>query len=118
MTSADLQTAVTGAVADPPWLADALSQVAASPAAVAGLFPAVSRHCGRGPLPDPDPELAGWTVDDAARVLLLTTLSLHGAALAGEIGALYRLRGRGREACGAARAAVAGHRGQRGRAAA
>jgi hypothetical protein len=90
MTSADLQTAVTGAVADLWWLADAQSRVAASPAAVAGLFPAVSRHCGRGPLPDPDPELAGWTVDDAARVLLLTALSLHGAALAGEIGALYR----------------------------
>ena len=90
MTSAGLQTAVTGAVADPLWLADAVSRVAASPAAVAGLFPAVSRRCGRGPLPDPDQELAGWTVDDAARVLLLTALSLHGAALAGEIGALYR----------------------------
>jgi hypothetical protein len=90
MTSADLQTAVTGAVADLRWLADAQSRVAASPAAVAGLFPAVSRHCGRGPLPDPAPELAGWTVDDAARVLLLTALSLPGAALAGEIGALYR----------------------------
>lgn len=90
MTSADLQTAVTGAVADLRWLADALSRVAASPAAVAGLFPAVSRHCGRGLLPDPDPELAGWTVDDAARVLLLTALSLPGAALAGQISALYR----------------------------
>ena len=90
MTSADLQAAVTGAVADLRWLADAQSRVAASPAAVAGLFPAVSRHCGRGTLPDPDPELAGWTVDDAARVLLLTALSLPGAALAGEIGALYR----------------------------
>ena len=90
MTRADLQSAVTGALADLGWLADALSQVAARPAAVAGLFPAVSRHCGRGPLPDPGPELAGWTVDDAARVLLLTALSLPGAALAGEIGALYR----------------------------
>ena len=29
------------------------------PAAVAGLFPAVGRHCGRGPLPDPDPDWPG-----------------------------------------------------------
>jgi hypothetical protein len=99
MTSADLQTAVTGAVADLRWLADAQSRVAASPAAVAGLFPAVSRHCGRGPLPDPAPELA------------------RGGAGRGDRGTVP-VRGRGREACGAARAAVAGHRGRRGGAAA
>jgi hypothetical protein len=41
-------------------------------------------------LPDPSPGLDGWTVDDAARVLLLTAVPLRGAALADEIGALYR----------------------------
>jgi hypothetical protein len=90
MTAEDLRAALSGTVADPAWLADALSRVAASPAAIGGLFPAVSRRCGRQPLPAPGPQLAGWTVDDAARVLLLTALPLHGAALAKEAGALYR----------------------------
>jgi hypothetical protein len=90
VTIEDLQTALKGAVADPAWLADARSRVAADPGAIGGLFPAVGRRCGRGPLPDPDPELAGWTVDDAARALLLTAVPLPGAALAAEIGALYR----------------------------
>lgn len=90
MTTEDLRTALDSTVADPEWLADALSLVTASPAAIAGLFPAVSRHCGRGPLPTRDQELAGWTVDDAARALLLTALPLRGAALAGEVGTLYR----------------------------
>jgi hypothetical protein len=90
MTGEDLRAALNGAVADPGWLADALARVTVSPAAIAALFPAVTRRCGRGPLPDPGPGLAGWTVDDAARVLLLTALPLRGAALADEAGALYR----------------------------
>ena len=90
MTGQDLQAALDGAVVNPAWLADALARVQASPAAIAGLFPAVGRRCGRGPLPDPGPELDGWTVDDAARVLLLTVLPLRGVALAGATGALYR----------------------------
>ncbi len=90
MTGEDLRTVLDGAVADPAWLADAKSRVAASPAAIAGLFPAVGRCCGRAPLPDPGQGLAGWTVDDAARVLLLTALPLRGVALADEIGTLYR----------------------------
>jgi hypothetical protein len=90
MTVDDLQAALKGAVADPAWLADATSRVAASAAAIAALFPAVSRRCGRGPLPDASAEYAGWTVDDAARALLLTALPLRGAALAREAGALYR----------------------------
>jgi hypothetical protein len=90
MTAEDLRTAVDPAVADPAWLADAVSQVTASPATIAGLFPAAGRRCGRGPLPEGRPELAGWTVDDAARALLLTALPLRGAALAGEVGTLYR----------------------------
>jgi hypothetical protein len=89
MTDEDLRAALNGAVADPGWLADALFRVSVSPAAIAVLFPAVSRRCGRGPLPGPV-RAAGWTVDDAARVLLLTALPLRGAALADEIGRLYR----------------------------
>lgn len=77
-------------VADPAWLDDAVRRVARDPAAVAGLFPAVGRRCGRGPLPDPGPEQTNWTVDDAARVLLLTTIPLRGTALAEQVGALYR----------------------------
>jgi hypothetical protein len=90
MTAEDLRTALNGAVADPAWLAEATSRVAADPGAIAGLFPAVGRRCGRGPLPDPGAALAGWSVDDAARALLLTSVPLRGAALAAEIGALYR----------------------------
>jgi hypothetical protein len=86
----DLRAALAGAVADPAWLADSLATVSASPEAVAGLFPAVSRRCGRGPLPHPGAGVAGWTIDDAARVLLLTSLPLRGEALAAEVTALYR----------------------------
>src|SRR5262249_31804942 len=82
----DLRAALDGSVADPTWLEAALSQVAADPAAIAQLFPAVGRRCGRGPLPGTD----GWTVDAAARVLLLAVLPLRGSALAAEVGALYR----------------------------
>ncbi|HEU5472439.1 MAG TPA: EboA domain-containing protein [Actinophytocola sp.] len=53
------------------WLAEARSQIAADPAALARLFPAVGRKCGRGQLWTDDPELIGWTVDDAVRTLLL-----------------------------------------------
>jgi len=77
-------------VADPLWLEDALRRVAADPAEVDVLFPAVGRRCGRGPLADPGPGQADWTVDDAARVLLLGALPLSGTALAERIGGLYR----------------------------
>lgn len=83
-----LAAAVTdaGAVTDPAWLESALTRVAAEPAAIGTLFPAAGRRCGRGPLD----AVPGWTVDDAARVLLLTALPLRGAALAEEVEALYR----------------------------
>lgn len=67
-----------------------MARVARDPAAVAVLFPAAGRRCGRDPLADPGPGLAGWTVDDAARVLLLTALPLRGTALAEQAVALYR----------------------------
>ncbi|HET9141477.1 EboA domain-containing protein [Actinophytocola sp.] len=68
-----IQAAVTKAL-EPSgalWLAEARAQIAADPAALARLFPAVGRKCGRGQLWTDDPELIGWTVDDAVRTLLL-----------------------------------------------
>lgn len=86
----DLRRALKDAVADPAWLADALLRVAKAPAAIAGLFPEAGRRCGRGPLPDPGQEFASWTVDDAARVLLLAAMPLNGTALTEQIRAVYR----------------------------
>lgn len=59
------------------WFAEARQQVAADRAALARLFPAVGRKCGRGQLWTDDPELIGWTVDDAVRTLLLVGASLE-----------------------------------------
>jgi hypothetical protein len=59
------------------WLTDARNQIAADPAALARLFPAVGRKCGRGQLWTDDPELIGWTVDDAVRTLLLVGASIE-----------------------------------------
>lgn len=52
------------------WLAQALARVAVEPAAIDRLFPAAGRHCGRAALP----AAPGWTVDEAARTLLLAAL--------------------------------------------
>jgi hypothetical protein len=90
LTDDDLRVALDGAVADPAWLAGAVHRVSVSPAAIGALFPAVSRRCGRGPLPGGGPGLAGWTVDDAGRALLLTALPMRGPALAAAAGELYR----------------------------
>ena len=86
----DLQQILNGAATDPDWLAAALVRVAATPAGIAGVFPMVSRRCGRGLLPGAPAGLAGWTVDDAARVMLLCAVPLRGAELAEEARALYR----------------------------
>lgn len=59
------------------WLAEARDQIAADPAALARLFPAVGRKCGRGQLWTDDPELIGWTIDDAVRTVLLAGASLE-----------------------------------------
>jgi hypothetical protein len=80
-------------VQDASWLDAALRRVEAEPTAIARLFPAAGRHCGRGPLTGPHrPQVEGfgWTVDDAARVLLLIALPLRDQALAAEVSALYR----------------------------
>jgi hypothetical protein len=70
------------------WLAESMDAVAADPAKIRTLFPAVGRKCGRGPLTTEHDELRGWSVDDAVRVLLLSSLSTR--ALVSEINELYR----------------------------
>src|SRR4051794_14397444 len=73
-----VRAAVTRALdpAGAAWFTEARQQVAADPAALARLFPAVGRKCGRGQLWTDAPELIGWTVDDAVRALLLAGASL------------------------------------------
>ncbi|MEU8425267.1 EboA domain-containing protein [Micromonospora sp. NPDC048835] len=77
MTPDSLRAAL-GGVPDPDWLDTALRRVATEPSAITRLFPAVGRRCGRAALPD----APGWTADDAARVLLLTSLPGDHAAYA------------------------------------
>src|SRR6266536_5200212 len=86
MTLDELRAALAGTPKDVAWFEAALARVAAEPAAIAGLFPAVGRLCGRAHLPG----LTGWTVDDAARTLLLAALPLSGEPLAEEVRQLYR----------------------------
>jgi hypothetical protein len=83
-----LRSVLDREAADPLWLADAVREVTSSPSALGKLFPAAGRRCGRGPVTDP--EYAGWTLDEAARVLLLTESGLRGAALMDELRVLYR----------------------------
>ncbi len=71
------------------WLDESLAAVAADPAAVRSRFPAAGRKVGRGPLdPGAEPgDLFAWTLDDAARTLLLAAT---GDAAAAEAPGLYR----------------------------
>lgn len=75
------------------WLASTRTEVAGDPSRIRVRFPAVGRKVGRGPLdPDRDPEgpaedFFAWTVDDAARTLLLTDLGGH---LDDELKGLYQ----------------------------
>jgi hypothetical protein len=75
-----------GVLAADGWLAQALTLVAADPGTLGSLFPAVGRRCGRGPLPAPPG--GDWTVDEAARVLLLAALPPD--RLLPEVEAAYR----------------------------
>jgi hypothetical protein len=71
------------------WFQDALARVRETPATIATVFPAVGRGVGRGLL-DPDAEGdpgTAWSVDDAARTLLLVALGEHAE---GELELLYR----------------------------
>lgn len=76
----ELRAALAAAVPDLSWLDDALRTVAADPAAIARIFPAAGRHCGR----DTPLSIDGWVAQDAARVLLLL------AAPTADVEALYR----------------------------
>jgi len=84
-TDPDVSRAVA-AVQGAPWLAGAVAQVAADPAAIGPLFASVGRHCGRGPVAT----APGWSTDDAARVRLLMALPGRGGELAGQVTPLYR----------------------------
>ncbi|MFF9037429.1 EboA domain-containing protein [Streptomyces sp. NPDC014892] len=72
---------------DPParaWLDEAKARITERPAAVRTLFPAARRRVGRARLD------ARWTVDEAARAVLLTALPLGGQPLADELAGLHR----------------------------
>jgi hypothetical protein len=74
------------------WLREARDSVRADVATVDTLFPVAGRACGRGPLPDGEPPLRGWTVADAVRVLMLDALPVRGLRL---LDVLVRLYGHG-----------------------
>jgi len=90
MTAAALAEAIVAAL--PPaaagWLT-AAGRVSADPAAIYDVFPAVGRCYGRGALAAEAGILAGWTVDDAVRSLLLNALPLTGDDLLATVRALY-----------------------------
>jgi hypothetical protein len=90
MTPVDLRTTLADRMTGKGWrwLAGACASVAADPVVIRGLFPVAGRRCGRVRLDPGDPY--GWTVDDAARCLLLTAMPLTAAPLLEEIGELYR----------------------------
>ena len=71
------------------WLREASAAVAADPTAIRSSFPMVGRKVGREPLDaDADPaDVHAWTIDDAARTLLLLAM---GSAAEGELAELYR----------------------------
>lgn len=91
MTEQELRDALEGRASAEglAWLDDALDRVRQDPGAVHTLFPAVRRNVGRGPLDvDADPaDLFAWTIDDAARTLLLLALGDEAGAVLEE---LYR----------------------------
>ncbi|MGI5244096.1 EboA domain-containing protein [Dactylosporangium sp. CA-139066] len=82
MSTETLYAALKAELADTVWLDTALETVTRQPSAIGRLFPAAGRRCGRWMLAAPE----GWSVDDAARVLLLARLP-KGTA---EVEPLYR----------------------------
>ncbi|MFF7174899.1 EboA domain-containing protein [Streptomyces pseudovenezuelae] len=66
------------------WTDEATAAIAADASAIRRLFPAARRRCGHSRLNE------HWTVDEAARAVLLTALPLRGQALADEVAALHR----------------------------
>jgi hypothetical protein len=71
------------------WVREAAAEVEADPAAVRTRFPMAGRKAGRAPLdPDASPDdVHAWTIDDAARTLLLVAL---GDGVEAELADLYR----------------------------
>jgi hypothetical protein len=71
------------------WLRETSAAVAADPTALRVRFPMVGRKVGREPLEEgADPaDVHGWTIDDAARTLLLVAA---GAGAEAELAELYR----------------------------
>jgi hypothetical protein len=91
MTLSELSAALEGRATPEglAWLREASATVAADATAIRTRFPMVGRKVGRGTL-DPDADAAdifAWTIDDAARTLLLAAL---GDAAEAELGELYR----------------------------
>jgi hypothetical protein len=97
--------AVLGPHLDVParaWLDAAEEEIGRDRSAILRHLPAAARRVGRGPLDgDTEPtasgdmagaevDLAGWTVDDAARAVLLLAIPLDGDALAAMLADLYR----------------------------
>jgi hypothetical protein len=71
------------------WVRESAEAIEADPAAVRTRFPMAGRKAGRGPLdPDASPDdVHAWTIDDAARTLLLVAL---GDGVEAELADLYR----------------------------
>jgi L-ribulose-5-phosphate 3-epimerase len=84
MTRLGLRSSLLAALGDNEWLAVAAEEVAGDPAAIARHFPVAARRCGRAPL------TAGWSADEAGRAVLLLSLRLPPAELAGVVQATYR----------------------------
>ncbi|MGW1682156.1 EboA domain-containing protein [Saccharopolyspora sp. NPDC002376] len=91
MTSADLAALLEPAAQ--ARLYEALDEVAATPARIAVLFPAVARSIARGPTDPADPDgLIAPRIEDHVRGALLRTAARHWnpAEHAEEVAALYR----------------------------
>ena len=71
------------------WVREAVADIEADPAAVRTRFPMAGRKVGRAPLrPDASPDdVHAWTIDDAARTLMLIAL---GDRVEDELAELYR----------------------------
>jgi hypothetical protein len=82
----ELRQALAAAVPDLSWLDGAMHRVATEPDAIAQLFPAAARLCGR----DTQLSIEGFTAGEAARALLVSALPLQGDDLVAEVEALYR----------------------------
>jgi len=91
VTLSDLSAAVEArASADGlAWLREASANVAGDPTAIRTRFPMVGRKVGREPLDPADSpdDVHAWTIDDAARTLLLLAA---GERAEGELAELYR----------------------------